>query len=316
MNETDIKTLNRVFDVFGRQKMQEALAIIQETFRVREDEISDVRIIKKGITNRSFVFSCADRQYIMRISGIGTDEYINREDEQKTYSFLNHRGICDDVIYINPKTGFKISVYWGQAHHCGYYDFDEIRVCMEKLKEFHQMKIHLENFYDFFGYIQYYEDLWKGAPSIFEDYEETKRDIFLLKDFIDTYPIEYSLTHIDPNPDNFLLFTDESGENQVRLIDWEYAAMQDPHFDIAMFCIYTNYTEEQMDQIIDFYFDHQCDEKTRLKIYCYIAVGAMNFSNWCEIKRGNGEDIGELNHRMYTTAKRYFQKVNEKIKLR
>ena len=39
------------------------------------------------------------------------------------------------------------------------------------------------------------------------------------------------------------------------MIDWEYASMQDPHVDIAMFAIYAMYEREAIDQLIDFYFD-------------------------------------------------------------
>jgi len=39
-------------------------------------------------------------------------------------------------------------------------------------------------------------------------------------------------------PDNFL-FVEKDGKEEIRLIDWEYAGMQDPHVDVAMFCIYS-----------------------------------------------------------------------------
>lgn len=47
---------------------------------------------------------------------------------------------------------------------------------------------------------------------------------------------EKVLTHIDAVPDNFL-FVEKEGREEIRLIDWEYAGMQDPHVDVAMFCM-------------------------------------------------------------------------------
>ena len=79
------------------------------------------------------------------------------------------------------------------------------------------------------------------------------------------------MTHIDAVPDNFL-FVNTDGKEDIRLIDWEYAGMQDPHVDIAMFCIYAMYDSEQIDNAIDIYFEGNCDDATRLKIYSYIAV--------------------------------------------
>ncbi len=78
---------------------------------------------------------------------------------------------------------------------------------------------------------------------------------------------ERTLCHIDAVCDNFLV-----GEDGIRLIDWEYAAMQDLHVDVAMFAIYAMYDRENVDRLIDAYFDGKCPDETRIKIYCYIAV--------------------------------------------
>ena len=137
---------------------------------------------------------------------------------------------------------------------------------------------------------------------MFRDYEKTKEKVFKLKGFIEQNAGEKVLTHIDAVPDNFL-FTAEGDE--VRLIDWEYAAMQDPHVDLAMFSIYSFYDREQIDNLIDIYFDGNCDKNTRLKIYCYVAIGGLLWSNWCEYKRTLGVEFGEYSLRQYRYAKEY-----------
>ena len=42
----------------------------------------------------------------------------------------------------------------------------------------------------------------------------------------------------------------------MQLTDWEYSGMQDPHVDIAMFCIYSLYNKEKCDRLIDIYFQN------------------------------------------------------------
>lgn len=90
-----------------------------------------------------------------------------------------------------------------------------------------------------------------------------------LRDYIDSHVQEKVLTHIDAVPDNFLFTEETSGKEDIRLIDWEYAGMQDPHVDIAMFCIYALYNKRQVDRLINIYFENKCDKETRLK---YIAT--------------------------------------------
>ena len=162
--------------------------------------------------------------------------------------------------------------------------------------------------FDLFGEIQKYEDYLEGTPSVFEDYEETKRRVFSLKRYIDSVEKEFCLTHIDAVPDNFLFV-----EGEIKLIDWEYAGMQDPHVDIAMFAIYAMYDAPRIERLIDSYFTEGCDEQTRIKIWCYIAACGLLWSNWCEFKRKNGVEFGQYALRQYRYAKDYYRKVKERL---
>ena len=121
------------------------------------------------------------------------------------------------------------------------------------------------------------------------------------------------MTHIDAVPDNFL-FVEKDGKEEIRLIDWEYAGMQDPHVDVAMFCIYSLYNKRQVDRLIAAYFTEGCSDKTRIKIYCYIAACGLLWSNWCEYKRNLGVEFGEYSLRQYRYAKDYYRIVQEELK--
>ena len=114
-------------------------------------------------------------------------------------------------------------------------------------------------------------------------------------------------------PDNFLFCIGPDGREQLQLTDWEYAGMQDPHVDIAMFCIYSLYDRAQADRLIDIYFEGACPEETRVKIYCYIAACGLLWSNWCEYKRSLGVEFGEYALRQYRYAKDYYKLVREAL---
>ena len=174
---------------------------------------------------------------------------------------------------------------------------------MKKLRDFHSLNLKVGHKFDIFKQIDFYEYLWDGAPSVYRDYNGTKIKAFELKEYIDNCKTEMCLTHIDAVPDNFLFTAD----GDIRLIDWEYAGMQDPHVDIAMFCIYALYDRKQVDRLIDIYFENKCEKQTRLKIYCYIAVCGLLWSNWCEYKRSLGVEFGEYSLRQYRYAKEYYK---------
>ena len=302
----------REIDSDSSQLQTDAIQVICEALGAQQNEVTNITVLKKGMTNRSFLFSCKDKKYIMRIPGEGTDQLINRRQEAAVYQTIAGRKICDEIAYINPENGYKITEYLEGARVCDAEKEEDLQKCMKKLREFHSQKLKVEHSFELFGQLEYYESLWEGTPSAYQDYAKTKEHVLQLKSYIEANAGERVLTHIDAVPDNFL-FVEANGQEEIRLIDWEYAGMQDPHVDIAMFCIYSLYKKEQVDHLIDLYFEGNCDAKTRTKIYCYIAVCGLLWSNWCEYKRKLGVEFGEYSLRQYRYAKDYYKIVQQEL---
>ena len=70
-----------------------SISTIAKVFNVSEDEITDIKILKKGMTNRLFSFICKSEKYIIRIPGEGTNQLINRENEARVYHTIKAKGI-------------------------------------------------------------------------------------------------------------------------------------------------------------------------------------------------------------------------------
>ena len=288
----------------------DAINAITESLKVRKNEIVDMEVLKRGMTNRSFLFTCKKKKYIIRIPGEGTAQLVSRKEEADVYRLISGKGICDNIVYINPDNGYKITEYLNGVRCCDPNNVDDLEKCMKKLREFHAMGLKVDHEFDIFRQIEFYESLWSGKASIYKDYEITKEHVFSLQEIIDKEKIEKVLTHIDAVSDNFLI----TSEGNIRLIDWEYAGMQDPHVDIAMFCIYSLYDKTHIDRLIDIYFEGHCSRRTRIKIYCYIAACGLLWSNWCEYKRSLGIEFGEYSLRQYRFAKDYYKIVVEELK--
>lgn len=308
VHATDVLEINtyeqlRELDEESNHLKSDAISIIAKALKASPAEVVDITVLKKGMTNRSFLFTCRDKKYIMRIPGEGTDQLINRREEAQVYQTINGKHICDDIAYINPENGYKITEFLEGARVCDADNVDDLKNCMQKLREFHSMNLSVAHEFNIFGQIDFYESLWGGAPSIYRDYEKTKENVLSLQSYINDHVENRCLTHIDAVPDNFLFTAD----GDIRLIDWEYAGMQDPHVDIAMFCIYALYNKRQVDRMINIYFENECPVETRIKIYCYIAACGLLWSNWCEYKRSLGVEFGEYSLRQYRYAKDYYK---------
>lgn len=299
---------NNIPNYVANYPKQYDIEIIANQLQVDTSDIVDVEVLKKGMTNRSFIFRCHDKKYIVRIPGEGTERLINRQEEAAVYDTIKQYHISDDVVYINPKTGYKITAFIENSRVCNSSIPSDLKKAMAVLRNFHQLHLTVDHEFDLFKQIEFYESLWE-RDSMYEDYTLTKEHITSLRTFIDDNAEQYCLTHVDAIPDNFLF----SQDGTVRLIDWEYAGMQDPHVDIAMFCIYALYDRAQIDELINIYFEDYCPSITRIKIYAYIAVCGLLWSNWCEYKHGLGIEFGEYAKRQYEYSKEYYEIVKNEL---
>ena len=322
--DTDAVEINtyeqlRDLDRGSSQLRSEVLDVIAQVFDCGTQEITEISVLKKGMTNRSFLFSCRGGKYIMRVPGEGTDKLIDRRQEAAVYEAISGKGLCDDPVYIDPDTGYKITRYLEGVRVCDADSVKDLRRCMKKLRDFHEMGLSVGHEFDIFGQIEFYESLWNGRPSVYRDYPAVKERVLSLQPFIEAHAHVKTLTHIDAVPDNFLFFKGEGGEEQLQLTDWEYAGMQDPHVDIAMFCIYSMYDKEQVDRLIGIYFGEEegvgaVPAAVVAKIYAYIAACGLLWSNWCEYKLSLGVEFGEYSLRQYRYAKEYYKYATELIR--
>ncbi|MCI9617534.1 MAG: NTP transferase domain-containing protein [Eubacterium sp.] len=297
----------REIDENSEHTKSDIIKLIADVFQTNPKEIKNITVLKKGMTNRSFEFSYKNEKYIMRIPGKGTDMLINRRQEYEVYESIKNLNLCDEIFYINPDNGYKITKYIHNAKVCDDRDWNQISECMDILRDFHEKNLKVNHSFDLYEKIEFYESLWEGE-SCFKDYNKVKASVYELKAYIDKQEKHIALTHIDANADNFLI--SNAGEHQmINLIDWEYAAMQDTDLDIAMFAIYSMYNQEEIDKLIDIYCSGKCSMDRRMKIYAYIAVSGLLWSNWCEYKRYKGEEFGEYSIAQYRFAKEYSKKV-------
>ena len=278
----------------------DAIEIIENILKVNKKNIHNIHTLKKGMTNRSFIFTVNNKRYIMRIPGEGTDKLIDRREEYDVYQRVKKEPYTETILYLNPDNGYKISEFLENTRNSDSNNVQDVKESMNVLRKFHSQNYQVDHTFDIWKQIDFYESLRKTASS-YRDYEEIKDRVLKLKPFIDDNVTKWSLCHIDANYDNFLI----DQNNNVFLIDWEYAGMQDPDLDIAMYAIYAGYTKEKIDQLINIYYENKVSENIRYKIYAYVAVGGLLWSNWCEYKQSLGLDFGEYSLAQYRYAKEY-----------
>ena len=302
----NLEELRRFDPRYQNHSDNTALELVSQVFEVPESEIHDIRCLKSGMTNKSFLFQLQGRHYICRIPGPGTELLINRKEEAEVYRTIQPLHISEHIIYMNGDTGYKIAEYYEGARNSRADDWDDVAKCMELVQRLHNSGLTVAHEFNIRERIAFYEGLCAAhGGTRFEDYAEVRSHMNELMDQLDAMQRPRVLSHIDSVADNFLFLPDGS----VRLIDWEYAGMCDPLIDLSMCAIYSYYDEAATERLMQIYFGREPETKERKIVYSYIALGGFLWALWAVYKASLGEEFGEYTLIMYRYAKTYYKKV-------
>lgn len=299
----------RLFDPkYQNHSDNDALKLVSQVFKVPESEITDIKCLKAGMTNKSFLFKVGQKHCICRIPGPGTELLINRKQEKQVYDVVTPLGITERLLYINDRTGYKIADYYDNSRNASASDWTDMEKCIKMMRCLHQSGVVLGHSFDIRDRIEFYEKLCRSHGGVlFEDYEEVKGWMDWLMDSLDKLDRPQTLCHIDANVDNFLFLQDGS----VKLLDWEYAGMCDPMIDVSMCAIYSYYSEDDMEKLLRLYLEGEPSEEEYFALYAYAALGGFLWSLWAVYKSVLGDEFGEYTIIMYRFAKRYYRKLRK-----
>lgn len=260
-----------------------------------------------SMTNSTRKIELEGKDYILRIPGKGTDKLIDRTKEYEIYKIIAKYNISDEVLYFDKNTGIKITKFISDTHNCNSRNIKDVKKAVEIIRHLHDLDLKVDFSFDLKERINFYESLMK--KSRYSDYDEVHTKIFELLTMIEKQDVHYCLCHIDPNQDNCLINNDYK---KTTLVDWEYAAMQDPLIDIAMFAIYAGYTKDEIDNLFNLYTTGKYSKEELFRYYSYIAASGLLWSNWCEFKNQLGQFFGGIYEQsQYNYAKEYSKLAKE-----
>lgn len=207
-----------------------------------------------GLTNHTYqVRTDAGQQYVVRIPGDGTEDMIDRSNEQISTELACRLDIDAKIFYFG-KDGSKVTQYipnavtmspetMGQKEH--------ILQAADIYRTLHNCGVDTGVPFEVFDMAASYERIIReNHVSLFEDYDAVKDQVMEIKREIDRICAPALVPcHNDPLCENWVL-----GNDRMYLIDWEYAGMNDPMWDLADISIEAGYTSAQDDLLLKAYY--------------------------------------------------------------
>lgn len=261
-----------------------------------EKDIQDIRVLKKGMTNNSFRFTCMKdkKKYVYRHPGEGTSDFINRNSEYFSMQIARDLGLDKTFLYMHPTEGWKLSYFIENVRTLNYHNPIELKSALKLLSKLHKANVQSE-----FPYC-----LWEQANEFFDkirdigkddssDFYELRERIQLLHTFAQKDNWPKCLNHCDALAANFLI--EENAPNSpMTLIDWEYSGQGDTAQDLGSFIACSDMSYEEALKAIELYLEGKPTKEELRHYLAYTAIAAYCWYLWAIYQEARGIDTGDF----------------------
>jgi thiamine kinase-like enzyme len=221
-----------------------------------------------SLTNRNYKLSLGGEVYVLRIAGAGTERYIDRAAEARNAGQAAALGIAPDLLYLDPPSGLMLTRFIEGGTPLQAADLRRqapLRDAVGLLKRLHGSGLTFAGRMELFPKLDEYIALaaQKGWPPGL-DLTPVRRQAEAARIALEGSAAPFVPSHVDPVPHNFV-----RGRNgALYLLDWEYAAMAEPMWDLAAISIEAELDDALDRSLLEAYFADAAAQQTgRFALY-------------------------------------------------
>ena len=218
----------------------------------------------KGLTNQNWLFTIQNEPYIFRLPTLLLNNY---QQEEHVIQLLKNTHLDVETIYFEKETGIKITKFVPDlVEFVESKDNHKIEETAKLMKTLHELRIQTNVHFEPIKKLEEYKSHVTNCP-----YDFPIEDLI---NSLHSLPQEEILCHNDWVSGNILF-----GKHKNYLIDYEYAADNDPLFDVMSFLTENNITDIDLrNRFYQIYFGQLPDIETQQKLQLW-----ETFHNclWC-----------------------------------
>jgi len=260
-----------------------------------------------GITNSNFRVDVGGESFALRIAGTGTDKLgIDRGHEYAANLAAGELGIAPEVVHVIQPEGYLVTRFI-DARPFPVEEISQpenIRRVMELVRKIHSMPEIPGEFSAFRTVEDYAETARKYDVELPENLEFLMERSHEAENAINITPEQLCPCHNDLLNANFLI-----NNEQIFILDWEYAGMGDIFFDLANFSTNHELTEEQDRWELECYFG-EVTEKQIAHLNIMKVMSLFREAMWGIVQIG----ISELDFDYREYANKFIARVFDNIK--
>jgi len=218
------------------------LTLKQLNFFKNKNLVSLDLLTNQGYCNFNYKLSTSSDDYLVRVFKNNDNVNISRSFEFKVQKSASTKNIAPKPFLVDLKNSLMVTDFINGSHKLKLKNLELIKL-INTVKRYHSIKVNTKEYNlkkDFIFYSQILKD--KDSKKIIsQSFDE------LLK--LKRFKKELVLTHHDLNPKNIIF-----SKNSIKIIDWEYAGVNDLFFDLASLCCEFNLSKKEQYLLLKIYF--------------------------------------------------------------
>ena len=262
-------------------------------FRSLDIQSASVRRLG-GLTNLVFAVGQGREQFVLRLPGKGTEEYIDRANEAQAAAEAARAAVSPEVLFANPATGVMVTRLIANAVTMSPDNFKSIRGAParagEVFRRLHSSGATFRFRFELFSMIdEYLKVLATKNIDLPPGYHDVVREAETVRSALAAHPLPLTACHCDPLCENFL----DTGD-RMWLVDWEYSGMNDPMWDLGDLSVEGQFTPQQDVEMITAYFGGEPPPRDRGRIVIYKAMCDLLWTLWGLIQHAQGNPVDDF----------------------
>lgn len=228
---------------------------------------SNIKKYNKGLTNDNYLLDIDHTRYMLRYPKNDTMHLFNRDQEKQILKHLENKSFTFPLFYYD--NGVQLIKYYDDlVNFEDYTQNDKIEKVSQLMKLLHQEQVDPSLAFNPLDQIYKYYANIENKPFNLDEYQE-------LFDTYNKHSFTPVLCHNDWVEGN-ICYLNES----VYLIDFEYAGMNDPLFDIMSFVTENNLSNEEISEFVNLMFDEKVNEEKLKTLAMYRDINNLLWALW------------------------------------
>jgi thiamine kinase-like enzyme len=246
-----------------------------------------------GLTNRNYKVTVGKENYVLRLAGAGTSEYIDRKAEAHNAKIAAEAGVNAELLFFDLASGTMLCRYVLDSLTMSAETFrhlDRVARAAQTFRRMHACEQPFKNRFDVFAQIdEYLALLRRNQARIPGGYDELQKEAEVARAALAARPAPLAPCHNDPLAENFL----DTGA-RMYLVDWEYAGMNDPMWDLGDLSVEADFGPEQDEALLRAYFDGEAPAEATGRMVLYKALCDLVWTLWGLIQVMNDNPVDDF----------------------